>query len=73
MRYVTTSKMSVNRICSRSALSYIPICHIFLKISPSKKSGALSLESDVALGSAIRLAWENRLSETCLKRSGQKT
>ena len=44
-----------------------------LEISPSKKSGALSLESNVALGSAIRLAWKNRLSESCLKRSGQKT
>lgn len=52
--------------------------HIFLsvtyslEISPSKKSGALSLESNVALGSAIRLALKNRLSENCLKRSGQK-
>lgn len=52
--------------------------HIFLsvtyslEISPSKKSGALSLESNVALGSAIRPAMKNRLSENCLKRSGRK-
>lgn len=39
-----------------------------LEISPSKKSGVLSLESNVALGSVIRLAWKNRLSENCLKR-----
>lgn len=44
-----------------------------LEISPSKKSGVLSLESNIALGSAIRLAGKNRLSENCLKRSGQKT
>lgn len=39
-----------------------------LEISPSKKSGVLSLESNVALGSVIRLAWKNRLSDNCLKR-----